>query len=78
MDILRRAVAMGFRSADRYGSSRRWALRDRDDFRLFMMDLAMPAGRSPPDRGGLRHRRGRSTIHWAEHLAGGVVSGKTE
>jgi eukaryotic-like serine/threonine-protein kinase len=44
MDILRRAVAMGFRSADRYRVEPALEpLRDREDFRLLMMDLAMPA-----------------------------------
>ena len=43
MDILRRAVAMGFRSADRYRVEPALGpLRDREDFRLLMMDLAMP------------------------------------
>ncbi len=44
MDILRRAVASGFRSADRYRVEPALGpLRDRDDFRMMMMDLAMPA-----------------------------------
>ena len=44
MDALRQAVAAGYRD---FGSMRVNTdldpLRDRDDFRLLMMDLAMPA-----------------------------------
>ena len=43
MDILRQAVAIGFRNARRYRTEPALApLRDRDDFRLLIMDLAMP------------------------------------
>ena len=43
MDILRQALAIGFRSARRYRTEPALApLRDRDDFRLLIMDLAMP------------------------------------
>jgi tetratricopeptide (TPR) repeat protein len=43
MDILRQAVAIGFRSARRYRTEPALApLRDRGDFRLLIMDLAMP------------------------------------
>ena len=43
MDILRQAVAIGFRGARRYRTEPALApLRDRDDFRLLIMDLAMP------------------------------------
>jgi eukaryotic-like serine/threonine-protein kinase len=44
MDLLRRAAALGYRDPAAYqhdpGLS---ALRDRPDFKLLMMDLAMPA-----------------------------------
>jgi serine/threonine protein kinase/tetratricopeptide (TPR) repeat protein len=44
MAVLRRAVAMGYRDANAYRTeSALDPLRDRDDFRLLMMDLAMPA-----------------------------------
>ena len=43
IDILRQAVAIGFRSARRYRIEPALApLRDRDDFHLLIMDLAMP------------------------------------
>ena len=43
MDILRQAIAIGFRNGRRYRTSRALGpLRDRDDFRLLIMDLAMP------------------------------------
>ena len=43
MDILRQAVAMGFRSARQYRNEPALGpLRDRDDFQLLIMDLAMP------------------------------------
>ena len=43
MGLLRRAVAMGYRNRDTYRTETALdALRDRDDFRLMMMDLAMP------------------------------------
>ena len=43
MDILRQAVAIGFRSARRYRTEPALApLRGRDDFCLLIMDLAMP------------------------------------
>ena len=44
MAVLHKAVAMGFRSGDAFRSeSALDPLRDRTDFRLLMMDLAMPA-----------------------------------
>jgi tetratricopeptide (TPR) repeat protein len=43
MASLRRAVAMGFGSPDILRSEDLDPLRDREDFRLLMMDLAMPA-----------------------------------
>ena len=44
MAVLRQAVAMGYRSPHVYrAESALDPLRDRDDFRLLMMDLAMPA-----------------------------------
>ena len=44
MDRLRRAVAMGYRNFDALRTEAALdPLRDRDDFRLLMMDLAMPA-----------------------------------
>jgi serine/threonine-protein kinase len=44
MEQLRRAVAMGYLSLGAYRNEPALgALRDRDDFRLLMMDLAMPA-----------------------------------
>ena len=43
IDILRQAVAIGFRNARRYRTeSALGPLRDRPDFRLLIMDLAMP------------------------------------
>ncbi len=49
MDILRQAVAIGFRSARRYRTEPALApLRDRDDFRLLIRDLAMPKGPLAP------------------------------
>jgi len=43
MGMLRRAVSMGFRDAGRYRIDPALApLRDRDDFRLLIMDLVMP------------------------------------
>jgi serine/threonine protein kinase/tetratricopeptide (TPR) repeat protein len=43
MDILRQAVAMGFRSARQYRNEPALGpLRDRDDFQLLIMDLVMP------------------------------------
>jgi hypothetical protein len=44
MALLRRAVAMGYRSPDVFRTEDALdPLRDREDFRLLMMDLAMPA-----------------------------------
>ena len=44
MAVLHKAVAMGFRSGDAFrNESALDPLRDRTDFRLLMMDLAMPA-----------------------------------
>ena len=44
MDLLRRAVGMGYRNLDAYRTEDALdPLRDRPDFRLLMMDLAMPA-----------------------------------
>ncbi len=44
MAVLQKAVAMGFRSGDAFrNESALDSLRDRTDFRLLMMDLAMPA-----------------------------------
>jgi hypothetical protein len=44
MALLGRAVALGFRSRDRFGTEDALAsLRGRDDFQLLMMDRAMPA-----------------------------------
>jgi hypothetical protein len=44
MAVLRQAVAMGYCNPDAYRTeSALDPLRDRDDFRLLMMDLAMPA-----------------------------------
>jgi hypothetical protein len=43
MGSLHKAVAMGYRSPDAYRNEDALdPLRDRDDFRLLMMDLAMP------------------------------------
>jgi eukaryotic-like serine/threonine-protein kinase len=44
MALLHRAVAMGYRSLDAFRTDDALdPLRDREDFRLLMMDLAMPA-----------------------------------
>jgi hypothetical protein len=44
MVLLRKAVAMGFRSPDTYRTDEALdPLRGRDDFKLLMMDLAIPA-----------------------------------
>src|SRR5262249_62021230 len=44
MALLRKAVEMGYRSPDAYRTEDALdPLRDRDDFRLLLMDLAMPA-----------------------------------
>jgi hypothetical protein len=44
MALLRRAVGMGYRNADDFRTEDALdPLRGRDDFRLLMMDLAMPA-----------------------------------
>jgi tetratricopeptide (TPR) repeat protein len=44
MELLRRAVALGYRSLDAFRKEDAFALlRNRDDFRQLMMDLAMPA-----------------------------------
>ena len=43
MTLLRRAVALGYRSAAFRNEDALDPLRSRDDFRLMMMDLAMPA-----------------------------------
>jgi hypothetical protein len=44
MDLLRRAVGMGYRSRDAFRTEAALGpLRSRDDFQLLMMDLAMPA-----------------------------------
>ena len=44
MAVLRRTVAMGYRSPDVFRTEAALdALRSRDDFRLRVMDLAMPA-----------------------------------
>jgi hypothetical protein len=44
MELLRRAVAMGYRRADALRTEATLGpLRDRDDFRLLMLDLAFPA-----------------------------------
>jgi serine/threonine-protein kinase len=49
MDTLRRAVDMGYRNRDAYRTEAALGpLRDRDDFRVLMMDLAFPA--EPFDR----------------------------
>jgi hypothetical protein len=55
MAVLRQAVAMGYRNPDAYRTeSALDPLRGRDDFRLLMMDLAMPADpfskNTDPDR----------------------------
>jgi tetratricopeptide (TPR) repeat protein len=43
MDLLRRAVGMGYRNRDAFRAEAALGpLRGRDDFRLLMMDLAMP------------------------------------
>ena len=43
IDILRQAVAIGFRNTRRYRTrAGAGPLRDRDEFRLLIMDLAMP------------------------------------
>jgi hypothetical protein len=43
MDELRRAVGMGYRNRDAFRTEAALGpLRDREDFRLMMMDLAMP------------------------------------
>ena len=50
MALLRRAVAMGYRSTDVYRTEDALdPLRDREDFRLLMMDLAFPADPFAPD-----------------------------
>ena len=44
MESLRTAVGMGYRDRDAYRTETALGpLRDREDFRLLMMDLAMPA-----------------------------------
>ena len=44
MALLRKAAGMGYRGADAYRTEDALdPLRGRDDFRLLMMDLAMPA-----------------------------------
>jgi hypothetical protein len=44
MERLGRAAAMGYRDPDKYRTETALGtLRGRDDFRLFMMDLLMPA-----------------------------------
>ena len=44
MDLLRRAVAMGYRNLHDFRTEAGLgSLRDRGDFRLLLMDLAMPA-----------------------------------
>jgi eukaryotic-like serine/threonine-protein kinase len=51
MALLRRAVAMGYATLDDYRTADALdPLRDRDDFRLLMMDLAMPAEPFTPVR----------------------------
>ncbi len=51
MDLLRRAVALGYRNHDAYRTEDALdPLRDRPDFQLLMMDLAMPAEPFTPRR----------------------------
>ena len=51
MALLHQAVAMGFSNLDAYRNEDALdPLRDRDDFRLLMMDVAMPAEAFTPGR----------------------------
>ena len=51
MALLHQAVAMGYSNVDAYRNEDALdPLRDRDDFRLLMMDLVMPAEPFTPDR----------------------------
>ena len=44
MDLLHKAIAVGYRSPDAFRTEDALdPLRDRDEFRRMMMDLAMPA-----------------------------------
>ena len=55
MDRLHRAVAMGYRNPDAYRTEEALdPLRDRPDFRLMMMDLAMPV---EPFAAGIERKR---------------------
>jgi hypothetical protein len=56
MTLVRHAVGVGYRNPDAYRTEDALdPLRHRDDFRLFLMDLAMPEQPFAAARSGARH-----------------------